>query len=118
MSIFYIHTQIFFFPMNTSVLEPLNRLHLPHGTKVLAVHIHGKKLFLGLTNGDLSIFNIKNDPERVSVRTETKSVKSFRSFSEVRRLFLDNDTSQVLLREKTFVNVSGNMAPHYYINNN
>lgn len=97
--------------MNTSVLEPLNRLHLPHGAKVLAAHIHGKRLFLGLSNGDLSIFNINHDPERAPVRTETKSVKSFRSFSEVRRLFLDNDTSQVLVREKTFVNVSGNMAP-------
>ncbi|OBA22517.1 hypothetical protein METBIDRAFT_87063 [Metschnikowia bicuspidata var. bicuspidata NRRL YB-4993] len=91
--------------MNASVLEPLNRLHLPGGLKVLALHINADRVYVGLSNGDLQIMRIATETEREAVRAEARSVKSFRSFSEVRRLFLDNDTSQVLVQEKYFPNV-------------
>ncbi|QBM89930.1 sorting protein 39 domain 2 [Metschnikowia aff. pulcherrima] len=97
--------------MNATVLEPLNRLHMPSGTKVLALYVNGNRVYIGLSNGDLQIMRVSTENEREPARPEARLVKSFRSFSEVKRLFQENDNSQILIHEQTFANVLGNLAP-------
>ena len=97
--------------MNATVLEPLNRLHMPSGTKVLALYVNGNRVYIGLSNGDLQILRVSTENEREPVRPEARLVKSFRSFSEVKRLFQENDNSQILIHEQTFANVLGNLGP-------
>ncbi|GEQ69513.1 hypothetical protein JCM33374_g3185 [Metschnikowia sp. JCM 33374] len=104
--------------MNTSILEPLSRLHLPGTAKLSALHAHNNNIYAGLNNGDVQIWRVSTAAEREAeaagsagpARTESRSVKSFRSFSEVRRLFLDNDHSHVLKHERSFTNVPGTLT--------
>lgn len=94
--------------MNIDILEPFNRLHLSGGTRITAVHVSRQKLYIGLSNGNLTIFRYSTEAE--PAKTAPRSLRSFRSFSEVKRLFADNSVSQLLLHEKTFENVTGNQS--------
>lgn len=92
--------------MAINIIEPLNRLHLPSGSKITALHAADGILYVGLANGDLSIMSVSSQVE--PARSEPRSIKSFRSFHEIKRLFPENEVSHILLLEKTFPNVTEN----------
>lgn len=94
--------------MNVDVIEPFNRLQLLGGAKISAVHSSNGLLYLGMTNGDLTIMRASTQVE--PSKSAPRSLRSFRSFSEIKRLFSDNSQSQLLLDEKFFPNVTGNQT--------
>lgn len=95
--------------MNVDIIEPFNRLHLAGGVKISALKLSNDRLFVGFSNGDLTV--MKTSTQVVPSRSAPKSVRSFRSFSDITRLFSDNDQSQLLLIEKTFKKVTCNLTP-------
>lgn len=94
--------------MNVDIIEPYNRLHLAGGVKISALKFSYTRLFIGFSNGDLTI--MRASEQAVADRSAPKSVRSFRSFSEIKRLFNDNDQSQILLIEKSFKNITVNQS--------
>lgn len=94
--------------MNVDIIEPLNRILLPGSAKVTALHVDKKTLFLGLGNGDLTIMKMNIELDRHP--NVPRSVKSFRSFNDVKKLFVDNDQSHLFLVERTFRNVTMNLT--------
>lgn len=95
--------------MSFEILQPLNRVQLPGSPKITCVYGNAKKYFIGFSNGDLTIMSMSTQPE--PIKAEQKSIRSLRSLSEFRRLFVDNDVSQLLVQERSFKNVTGNQAP-------
>lgn len=94
--------------MNVDIVEPFNRLHLAGGVKISALKFSNDRLFIGFSNGDLTIMRASD--QVVLNKSAPKSVRSFRSFSDIKKLFSDNDQSQLLLIEKTFKNVTSNQS--------
>lgn len=94
--------------MNVDIIEPFNRLHLAGGVKISALKFSHDRLFLGFSNGDLTIMRVST--QIVPSKTAPKSVRSFRSFTDIKRLFSDNEQSQLLVIEKTFKNVTTNQS--------
>lgn len=94
--------------MNVDIIEPFNRLHLAGNAKISALKFLDDRLFIGFSNGDLTM--MRASTQAVSTSTAPQSVRSFRSFSDIKRLFIDNDHSQLLLVEKHFKNVTGNQT--------
>lgn len=94
--------------MNVDIIEPFNRLHLSGNVKISALKFLDDRLFIGFSNGDLTM--MRASTQVVSTSSAPKSVRSFRSFSDIKRLFVDNEHSQLLLVEKSFKNVTGNQS--------
>lgn len=94
--------------MNVDIIEPFNRLHLAGGVKISALKFSHDRLFIGFSNGDLTI--MRASAQIVPRKSAPNSVRSFRSFSDIKRLFSDNDQSQLLVIEKTFNNVTTNQS--------
>lgn len=95
--------------MNVDIIEPFNRILLPGSAKVTALHVDKNTLFLGLGNGDLTIMKMSIELEHH--KNVPRSVKSFRSFNDVKKLFNDNNQSHLFLVERTFRNVTMNLTP-------
>lgn len=95
--------------MNVDIMAPFNRLNLGANAKVTALHFQNEKLFIGLSNGDITIMKVSDNPE--SIKTPARSMRSFRSFTDIKGLFHDNDLSLWYSTEKTFRNVSGTLTP-------
>lgn len=95
--------------MNVDIIEPFNRIHLPGSSKITSLLIDDGTLFLGLSNGDLTIMKTNAEPE--ITKNSPRSVKSFRSFSDIKKLFNDNEQSRLFRIEKTFKNVTANQTP-------
>lgn len=94
--------------MNVDIIEPFNRLHLAGNVKISALKFAHDRLFLGFSNGDLTI--MRASAQILPNKSAPTSVRSFRSFSDIKRLFSDNDQSQLLVIEKTFKNVTTNQS--------
>lgn len=90
--------------MKVDIVEPFNRLHLRNGPKITALLFLNEKLYLGFSNGDLTIMRVS--PEAEQAQPASRSMRSLNSFSEIKRLFSGNDDTQLLLNEKTFHNVT------------
>lgn len=96
------------FAMNVDIMAPFNRLNLNGNAKVTALHFQDEKLFIGFSNGDITIMKVSDNPE--SLKTPARSMRSFRSFTDIKGLFHDNDLSLWYNTEKTFKNVNGSLA--------
>lgn len=94
--------------MNVDIIEPFNRILLSGSAKITALHVDKTTLFLGLANGDLTIMKMNIELEHT--KYVPGSVKSFRSFNDVKKLFNDNDQSHFFLMERTFRNVTMNLS--------
>lgn len=97
--------------MNVDIIEPFNRLHLPGGSKITALHYSDDKLFIGFSNGDITIMRASQKAEPVQSSSASRSLKSYRSFNDIKRLFTDNGLSQLYLIEKKFSNVTTTLTP-------
>lgn len=95
--------------MNVDIMAPFNRLNLSGNAKVTALHFQHEKLFIGFSNGDITIMRVSDNPE--AVKTPARSMRSFRSFTDIKGLFHDNDSSLWYSTEKTFRNVNGSQSP-------
>lgn len=95
--------------MNVDIIEPFNRLHLPGSSKISALHYSNGKLFVGLANGDITIMKVSDKAEPVD--SKPRSLRSYKSFNDIKGLFGDNDLSQLLVTEKTFKNVTALLTP-------
>lgn len=94
--------------MNVDIIEPFNRIFLSGSGKITAIHVDRTTLYLGFANGDLTI--MKMNIEQENNRNAPRSVKSSRSFNDVKKLFVDNDQSHMFLLERTFRNVTMNLS--------
>ena len=95
--------------MNVDIMAPFNRLNFSGYAKVTALHFQDDKLFIGFSNGDVTIMRVSDNPE--SMKTPARSMRSFRSFTDIKGLFHDNELSLLYNMEKTFKNVSGALTP-------
>lgn len=95
--------------MNVDIMAPFNRLNFSGHAKVTALHFQDDKLFIGFSNGDVTIMRVSDNPE--SMKTPARSMRSFRSFTDIKGLFHDNELSLLYNMEKTFKNVSGALTP-------
>lgn len=95
--------------MNIDVIQPFNRIHLPSPWKITAIHYCQNKLYVGFNNGNLTIYPTKYAPNEANQKNiNTKSLKHFKSFNDIKGLFSDNDQSQLFSLDQTFKNVAEN----------
>lgn len=95
--------------MNVDIMTPFNRLNLNGNAKVTCLHFQDEKLFIGFSNGDITIMKVSDNPE--TLKTPARSMRSFRSFTDIKGLFHDNDLTLWYNTEKTFKDVGNNLSP-------
>lgn len=95
--------------MNIDIVSPLNRFNLGGGTKVTALHYEDEKLFIGLATGGIQIMKLSDTVG--SMKSPTRSLRSFRSLTDVKGLFQDNDQSKWYNQERAFDSVTPSSSP-------
>lgn len=95
--------------MNADIVSPFNRLSLAKGSKVTALHYEDEKLFIGLSNGSLQIMKLSG--EAGSLKSPSRSLRSFQSFTDIKGLFHDNDLSLWYNTEKSFTGITPSLSP-------
>lgn len=95
--------------MNIDIIQPRSRLHIPDSSRVTAVRYSGQKLFVGFSNGDLAVYSTSDVPQALDHHL-VRSVRSLRSFSDIKGLF-DNDRNHLFVLDTIFRNVFQNQRP-------
>lgn len=95
--------------MNIDIIQPRSRVHTPDSAKITAVRYIGHKLFVGFSNGDLAVYSSSDLPQTLDHHL-VRSVRSLRSFSDIKGLF-DGDKNHLFVLDTIFRNVFLNQRP-------
>lgn len=95
--------------MNIDVVIPGNRLQLPHGSTATIVTSHLSDIYIGSSNGSLSV--VRTTKLENTIELEGGSIRSYKSFSEVKQLFNRNNDHHSLTIDTTFRNTTGDNRP-------
>lgn len=92
--------------MNIDVILPYNRLSVALKARISAINYSNDRLFVGFTNGDLTIYPGK--PSLTGGSSEPKHPRHFKSFNDIKGLFHDNEQLEFFHFDTTFSNVTEN----------
>ncbi|KAG7665353.1 VAM6 [[Candida] subhashii] len=116
--------------MNIDIIEPHNRIRISNGSsgsssssssssneKISSIHQQNGKLYVGFSNGDLSIYASKTDDKEIddqqqqqqqapSSSSKARSIRSLKTFNDIKGLFKDNEKSGDFTLVKRFKNIS------------
>ncbi|ABN66606.2 vacuolar carboxypeptidase Y [Scheffersomyces stipitis CBS 6054] len=92
--------------MNVDIIEPFNRIHFTGSPRVSAVHYYHNRLFMGFNNGDLQVYSSLTSQSQKPLYPAAKTLKTLKSFNDIKFLFHDNSQSQQFELDSAFSNLS------------